>query len=52
MRRPLCLAGLAFVAAMLTAIPWISRGAPTVETLHQENVTALGRVAWKEYRTS
>lgn len=50
MRRPLCLIGLAFVAAMVIAIPWISRGAPVLEQLDKERVAAAGRVEWKEHR--
>lgn len=50
MRRPLCLLGLAFVAALMMGIPWTTRGAPAYERLDKETVTATGRVEWKEHR--
>ncbi len=49
MRRPLCLLGLAFVAAMMIGILGI-RPAPAYETLHKQRVAAAGRVGWKEHR--
>lgn len=52
MRRPLCLAGLAFVAALLVGILAIPHRARTCDGLNQETLFAAGRVGWKEHRIS
>lgn len=50
MRRPLCLVGLAFVAAMMLGVPWTMRVSPAYESLDHKKVAAVGRVEWKEHR--
>lgn len=51
MRRPLCLIGLAFAAALMAGISLLPRKAQTFEKLEKEQVAALGCVEWKEHRT-
>lgn len=52
MRRPICLIGLAFVAALMAGTALLVRGAQTFESLEKEKVAAAGRVEWKEHRIS
>lgn len=52
MRRPLCLIGLAFAAALAAGIACLPHSAPTCASLDGEKVTAAGRVEWKEHRIS
>ena len=52
MRRPLCLIGLAFVAALLAGILVIPHRAQTYDALNGETIVAAGRVGWKEHRIS
>ena len=51
-RRPLCLVGLAFVAAIVTVILYAVRGAPTYDKLDREQVAVAGYVERIEYRMS
>ena len=51
-RRPLCLIGLVYVAAVIFAVLSTARGAPTYETLDKERITVAGYVDQIEYRTS
>lgn len=51
-RRPLCLAGVVYVAAVMIAMFCTVRGAPTYEALDKKQVTVAGYVNRKEYRTS
>lgn len=51
-RRPLCIAGLAYAAVVILWVSCFSRGAPTYENLDKEQVTVAGYVDWKERRTS
>ena len=51
-RRPLCLVGLAYVAAVVFAVLSTTRGAPAYETLDRERITVAGYVDRIEYRTS
>lgn len=51
MRRPLCLIGLAFAAALMAGISLLPRKAQTFEELEKEQIAALGCVEWKEHRT-
>ena len=51
-RRPLCLVGLGFVAAVVTAVLSVARGAPTYEALDRERVVVAGYVEQIEYRMS
>ena len=48
-RRPLCLAGLAFAAAVAAAACTV-RGAPVYEELDRKTVTAAGYVKYTEYK--
>lgn len=50
-RRPLCVAGLVYVAVIIAMTFITNRGAPTYEDLDKERVTVAGYVAGKEYRT-
>lgn len=52
MRRPLCLIGLAYVAALIIAMTVTVDGAPVYEALDRQKVAVAGYVDWKEYRTS
>lgn len=52
MRRPLCLIGLAFVAALLVGILMVPHRARTCDALDGEMLFAAGRVGWKEHRIS
>ncbi len=52
MRRPLCLIGLLFVAALLAGVLSVPHRAQTWETLDGETLVAAGRVGWKERRIS
>lgn len=52
MRRPLCLIGLAFVAALLVGILLVPQSVRTYGALDGENVSVAGRVVWKEHRIS
>ncbi len=52
MRRPLCLLGLAYVAAIFFAIWFMAEDAPIYENLDKEHVTVAGYVEGKEYRLS
>ena len=52
MRRPLCAAGLVYVAVLIVILVCTSRGAPTYEDLDKEQVYVAGYVEQKEYRTS
>ena len=51
-RRPLCMAGAVYVAALIAAMLCKVRGAPVFETLDRERVTVAGFVDGKEYRLS
>ena len=51
-RRPLCLVGLGFAAAVVIAVLSVARGAPTYEALDRERVAVAGYVERIEYRTS
>ena len=51
-RRPLCLIGLAYVAAVILAVLSTARGTPVSETLDRERITVAGYVDRIEYRTS
>ncbi len=52
MRRPLCLAGLAFVAALIIGIAGNPNRAETYGQWDGETVTVAGVVDWKEYKIS
>lgn len=52
MRRPLCLIGLVYVAALIIAMTVTARGAPVYENLDRQQVTIAGFVEWKEHRIS
>ncbi len=52
MRRPLCLIGLVYVAAIIIAMTVTVRGAPVYDHLDGRRVTIAGYVDWKEYRIS
>ena len=52
MRRPLCIAGLAFVMVLLLGINLIPHASPDYGGLDGEMVTVVGRVEWKEHRIS
>ncbi len=52
MRRPLCLIGLAFVAALLSGILVIPHEAKPCDALDGERLAVAGRVGWKERRIS
>lgn len=52
MRRPLCLIGLVYVAAVIIGMTVTVRGAPVYEHLNRQQVTVAGYVDWKEYRIS
>lgn len=52
LRRPLCLAGAVYVAAVVTAMFCTVRGAPTYEPLNGKCITVAGYVDGKEYRMS
>ena len=51
-RRPLCLAGLIFVAAVVCAVMGTTRGAPVYETLDREQIAVAGYVESIERKTS
>ena len=51
-RRPLCLVGLGFAAAVVIAVFSAARGAPTYGVLDRERVVVAGYVEQIEYRTS
>ena len=51
-RRPLCLVGAAYVAAVILVVLNTARGAPPCETLDRERITVAGYVDRIEYRTS
>ena len=51
-RRPLCLVGLVYVAAVVLAVLSTTRGAPVCEDLDRERITVAGYVERIEYRTS
>lgn len=51
-RRPLCLIGLSFAAAIVIAVLSVARGAPTYEALDRERIAVAGYVERIEYRTS
>lgn len=51
-RRPLCLAGVIYIATVLAAILCLTRGAPMYEPLNKERVTVAGFIERKENRTS
>ena len=50
-RRPLCLVGLAYVAAVIAAAIFMGRGAPTYESLDRERIVVAGYVDRIEYKT-
>lgn len=52
MRRPLCLIGLVYVAAVIIGMTVTVRGAPVYEQYDRQQVTVAGYVDWKEYRIS
>lgn len=52
MRRPLCLAGLAFVMVLLLLVYLIPQNAYNGGVPDGETIAAVGRVAWKEHRIS
>lgn len=52
MRRPLCLIGLVYVAAVIIGMTVTVRGAPAYDHLNRQQVTVAGYVDWKEYRIS
>lgn len=52
MRRPLCLIGLVYVAAIIIAMTVTVRGAPVYDHLDGREVAIAGYVDWKEYRIS
>ena len=49
-RRPLCLVGLAYVAAVIAAVTFPGRGAPTYEALDRERIVVAGYVERIEHR--
>lgn len=51
-RRPLCLIGIAYVAAVVIAILYAARGAPVHEVLDRKQITVAGYVERIEYRVS
>lgn len=51
-RRPLCLVGLTYVAAVVTVIALTVRPSPTYEELDRERITLAGYVEYIEYRQS
>lgn len=51
-RRPLCLVGLAYVAAVVTVILLTVRPSPTYEELDREQITVAGYVEHIEYKQS
>lgn len=51
-RRPLCLVGLSFAAAVVTAVLSAARGAPAYEAPDRERIVVAGYVERIEYRTS
>ena len=51
-RRPLCAAGLIYAAAVSAAVLLTARGAPVMESLDREHVTAAGFVEQIEHRQS
>lgn len=52
MRRPLCLLGLVYVAAVWLLLYSRAGGATVNDSLDREQVVAAGYVDWKEYRLS
>ncbi len=52
LRRPLCLAGAVYAAALTAAMFFSVRGAPAYEILDREQVTVAGYVDRKEHRLS
>lgn len=51
-RRPLCLIGLIYIAAVMIGMAVTVRGAPVYDHLDRQQVTVAGYVDWKEYRIS
>ncbi|MCM1122833.1 MAG: DNA internalization-related competence protein ComEC/Rec2 [Eubacterium sp.] len=51
-RRPLCVAGAVYVAAVIAAVLCLTRGAPTYEAFDTAQITVAGFVDAKEERTS
>ena len=51
-RRPLCVVGLSFAAAVVAAVLSVARGAPTYEAPDRERIVVAGYVDRIEYRTS
>lgn len=51
-RRPLCLIGVAYAAAVVIAILSAARGAPVYEVLDRKQITVAGYVERIEYRVS
>lgn len=49
-RRPLCLVGLAYVTAVIAAVTFPGRGAPTYEALDRERIVVAGYVERIEHR--
>ncbi len=52
LRRPLCLAGVIYVAAVIAVMLCLMRGAPTYESLDTEHIAVAGFIDRKENRTS
>lgn len=52
MRRPVCMAGLAFVMILWIIVSQLPHRADTFDELDKEKVTVAGIVEWKEYRRS
>ena len=51
-RRPLCLIGIAYAAAVVIAIMYAARGAPVYEVLDRKQIAVAGYVEQIEYRAS
>lgn len=51
-RRPLCLAGVVYVAAVIAGIVCLTRGAPTYDPLDKAHIAVAGFINGKETRTS
>ena len=49
-RRPLCLVGLAYVAAVIAAVAFMGRSAPTYESLDRERIVVAGYVDRIEHK--
>lgn len=52
LRRPLCLAGAVYVAAVIAGVLCLTRGAPTYEPLDRAHIAVAGFAAMKEERMS